>query len=327
MGKTSAPPKEKDMVLFGANCWNQYTDWPSLLEAGRRADRLGYDSLWTWDHVYPIVGSVNGPIFEGWLTLAAWSQSTDRVRLGLMVGANTFRQPTLVAKMATTLDHLSNGRAILGMGAAWFEPEHVAYGFEYGRSPGERLRWLGEALPLIRGMFDGTRPSTSGRYQVSDIRNDPLPQQTHLPILVGGQGERVTLRLVARFADACNFGGSVDTVRHLDEVLRDHCQEVGRNQSEIERTTCLMAVIRDSAVEANRALMRIFERNGGARPWQGIFTGSPDDVAQALEPYAEAGVQHFVFEFPAPYDEETMARLISDVKPRLDKVRLSDGKK
>lgn len=316
------------MVRFGANCWNQYTDWPSLLEAGRRADRLGYDTLWTWDHVYPIVGSPDGPIFEGWLTLAAWSQVTTRSHLGLMVGANTFRQPALVAKMATTLDHMSNGRAILGIGAAWFEPEHVAYGFDYGRSPGERLSWLGEALPVMRGMLDGTRPSArGGRYHVSEVRNDPPPRQSHVPILVGGQGQRVTLRLVAQYADSSNFGGTVAEVRHLDRVLRGHCEIVGRDHREIERSTCLVAVVRDSTAKANQVLGEIFNRNGGARPWEGILTGSPDAVAQALGAYVEAGIQHFVFEFPAPYDEETMARLISDVQPRLDKGPGSKGER
>jgi hypothetical protein len=105
-------------VNIGALCWNQYTDWPPFLEAGIRAESLGYDSLWTWDHLYPIVGSHEGPMFEAWLTLAAWAQRTERIRLGLMVGANTFRNPALVVKMATTLDHQSGGRVTLGLGAA-----------------------------------------------------------------------------------------------------------------------------------------------------------------------------------------------------------------
>src|SRR5579862_1885558 len=134
-------------LKFGALCWNQYTDWPSLLAAGERADRLGFDSLWTWDHVYPIVGSPAGPMFEGWLTITAWAMATKRVTVGLMVGANTFRHPSLVAKMGTTLDHISGGRAVLGLGAAWFETEHHDFGFEFGDGAPERLRWLGEALP------------------------------------------------------------------------------------------------------------------------------------------------------------------------------------
>src|ERR1700704_568438 len=113
---------------LGALLWNQYTDWPGLLEAGKTADRLGYHSLWTWDHLYPIVGSPNGPILEGWLTITAWAMATKRVTVGLMVGANTFREPAVVAKLATTLDHISGGRAVLGIGAAWFETEHEAFG-------------------------------------------------------------------------------------------------------------------------------------------------------------------------------------------------------
>ena len=118
-------------LRLGALCWNQYTDWPALLEAGIRAERLGYHSLWTWDHLYPIVGSSDGPMLEGWLTLAAWAQATSRIRIGLMVGANTFREPALTAKMATTLDHISHGRATLGIGGAWFEEEHEAFGLAF----------------------------------------------------------------------------------------------------------------------------------------------------------------------------------------------------
>jgi len=125
-------------VKLGALSWGQYTDWAALRESGIRADRLGYDSIWTWDHLYPIVGSPEGPIFEGWLTLAAWAEATERATVGLMVGANTFRNPALTAKMATTLDHISGGRAVLGIGGAWFETEHRAFGLEFGGSPGER---------------------------------------------------------------------------------------------------------------------------------------------------------------------------------------------
>jgi alkanesulfonate monooxygenase SsuD/methylene tetrahydromethanopterin reductase-like flavin-dependent oxidoreductase (luciferase family) len=195
-------------VKLGALCWNQYTDWASLLEVGKRADRLGFDTLWTWDHLYPIVGDPHGPIFEGWLTITAWAATTERVRIGLMVGANTIRNPALVAKMATTLDQISGGRAILGLGAAWFEEEHLDFGIEFGSGFPERLRWLGEALPIIRGMLRGEEPSATGpRYAARHVRNDPPPVQARLPILVGGGGEKVTLKLVAQYADANNVGG------------------------------------------------------------------------------------------------------------------------
>ena len=216
-------------LKLGALCWNQYTTWPLLLEAGQRADQLGYDTLWTWDHLYPIVGSSDGPILEGWLTLAAWAQATEHVRIGLMVGANTLREPALTAKMATTLDHISGGRAILGIGGAWFEEEHVAYGIPFGSGFPERLRWLGEALPIMRGMLHGERPTASGpRYSATAVRNDPMPIQERLPILIGGGGEQVTLKLVARYGDAGGREESDGRLARSDGLFGDQVHVVPR---------------------------------------------------------------------------------------------------
>jgi alkanesulfonate monooxygenase SsuD/methylene tetrahydromethanopterin reductase-like flavin-dependent oxidoreductase (luciferase family) len=311
-----------DSIRLGALCWNQYTDWPSLLEAGIRADRLGYDTLWTWDHLYPIVGGSHGPIFEGWLVLAAWAQATERVRIGLMVGANTFRNPALVAKMATTLDHISGGRAILGIGGAWFEEEHEAFGLEFGSGFPERLRWLGEALPIMRGMLDGTEPTAGGpRYTSKGTRNLPPPIQARLPICIGGGGERVTLRLVAKHGDMNNIGGGVATVRRKEAVLLEHCAAVGRDPAEIERTTGIGTVfIRDDRAEAERIFRGAFTRNGQARPWDDQPVGTPEDVAEKLAPYLEIGYRHLIAGLPAPYDEESMTRLVREVKPLLEGV-------
>lgn len=309
---------------LGALCWNQYTDWPSFRDAGLRADRLGFDSLWTWDHLYPIVGSHVGPMFEAYMTLAAWAQATERTSIGLMVGANTFRNPALVAKMVTTLDHISGGRAYLGLGAAWFETEHRAFGLPFGQSPGERLRWLGEALPVIRGMLRGDEPSAAGRnYHMNEVRNDPPPVQKRLPLLVGGGGEKVTLRLVARHADANNVGGGFENVQRKEAILRQHCEDVGRDHTEIERTSNLgPVIIRDTREEAQRVLEGIYERNGGARRWSGRPAsaqplGPPEGIVEILTPYLELGYRHLVVGFPAPYDEETMVRLVTEVRPKL----------
>ena len=305
-------------IKFGALCWNQYTDWASLRDAGIRAEQLDYDDLWTWDHLYPIVGSPDGPIFEGYLTLAAWAQATSRIGLGLMVGANTFRNPALVAKMVTTLDHISGGRMWLGIGGAWFETEHVAYGIPFGHSPGERLSWLDEAVGIMHGMLRGEEPSGSQYYATRNVRNDPPPLQAHLPILVGGGGERKTLRTVARYADACNIGGSLENVRRKDEVLRRHCDELGRDESQIERTTGAgVIIIRDDPAEAQRVFEATFARNGGARLWSNQRVGTPQQVAEQLRPYVELGFRHFDIGFPAPYDAETMERMITEVKPIL----------
>jgi alkanesulfonate monooxygenase SsuD/methylene tetrahydromethanopterin reductase-like flavin-dependent oxidoreductase (luciferase family) len=309
-------------VKVGALCWNQYTDWPSLLEGGIRADRLGYDSLWTWDHLYPIVGDSHGPNYEGWLTLTAWAARTEHVRIGLMVGANPFRNPALVAKMATTLDHISNGRAILGIGAAWFEEEHHDFGLDFGSGFPERLRWLGEALPIMRGMLDGTEPTAAGpHYASKHTRNLPLPIQEHLPICIGGGGEQVTLKLVAKYADMNNVGGGFETVRRKEEILVRHCEEVGRDPSEIERTTGIGTVfIRDDRAEAERLFRAAFERNRVARHWTDQPVGTPEDIAERLAPYVDIGYRHLIAGMPATYDEESMTRLITEVKPLLERM-------
>ncbi|HSK92996.1 MAG TPA: LLM class flavin-dependent oxidoreductase [Candidatus Angelobacter sp.] len=308
-----------DGIKLGALAWNQYTEWPALREAGIRADALGYDSLWTWDHLYPIVGSDDGPILEGWLTLAAWAEATERAKIGLMVGANPFRNPALVAKMATTLDHISGGRAILGIGAAWFETEHRAYGLEFGDSPGERLRWLEEAVKIMRGMLHGEEPSGERYYAAQNVRNDPPPVQARLPLLIGGGGERKTLRIVARYADACNVGGGFDNVKRKDEILRRHCADVGRDESEIERTVGMgTCVIRDDPAEAQRVLNQIFERNGHAEPWTNQLVGTPEQVAEKMRPYLGIGFRHYIIGFPSPHDAESMERLVREVRPMLE---------
>src|SRR5687768_13185605 len=142
-------------VKLGINLWSQAGDWPSFLEAGRRAEALGYDHLWTWDHIYAIFGDPYQPIHEGYTALAALAQATDRIRLGLFVGANTFRNPGLAVKSAVTIDHISNGRALLGIGGAWFELEHDAFGIDFGDGFGQRLDWLAEAVSGMRTLLDG----------------------------------------------------------------------------------------------------------------------------------------------------------------------------
>lgn len=314
-------PDHSAPLKLGLNCWNQYTDWPSFLAAQQRADRLGFDSLWTWDHLYPIVGDHTGPMLEAYVAMTAVAATTQRPTIGLMVGANTFRNPALVAKMVTSLDHVSGGRAYLGLGAAWFETEHTAYGIEFGDGPPERLRWLSEALPIIRGMLRGQRPSVDGRhYRVSEVINNPPPLQTHLPILVGGSGPKVTLRLVASYADACNIGGTPDSVAQKDAVLRRHCEEIGRDEREIERTAGMgVCVIRDSREEAHEVFESIFEQNGRAEPWRQQPVGTVEDVTSHLEPYLEMGYHHLIFGSPSPYDEETMTRLANEVRPALER--------
>jgi F420-dependent oxidoreductase-like protein len=307
-------------VKLGALVWPQYTDWESLRDTGALVDRLGYDSLWTWDHLYPIVGDPAGPMFEGYLTLAGWAERTEQVRLGLMVGANTFRNPALVVKMVTTLDHMSAGRMWLGIGGAWFETEHTAFGIDFGSGFGERLDWFDEAVELMRAMLPGGPASARGRfYHAKDVRNDPQPVQTHVPIMIGGSGERKTLATVARYADGWNTNGDLATIRHKDEVLRRWCHDVGRDESEIERTLGGgVPIIRDTEAEARKVAEAMRERNPGWRgPRDGPF-GPPELVGERWAPYLDLGFEHIYVDCPAPFDHETLERLVREVKPILD---------
>ena len=178
-----------DPLRLGVLAWPQYTDWASLVQVGRRVDELGYDALWTWDHPYPIRGDAHGPSFEGYMTLAAWAGVTERVTLGHMVTANPLRSPALLAKMVTTLDHMSDGRAILGIGAGWNVAEFEALGVEPGSSMGERIDWLDEAVALIRAMFDGQEPTAGSHYASRGVRNSADPSTPSDPHRRQGQAQ------------------------------------------------------------------------------------------------------------------------------------------
>jgi F420-dependent oxidoreductase-like protein len=313
-------------LKFGILLWNQATTWPDYLAAAKKLDKLGYEHLWAWDHLYAIFGDPHQPIFEGWASLAGAATATERIRLGLLVGANTFRNPGLVAKTAATLDHISNGRAILGLGGAWFELEHKAHGIEFGASPGERLGWLDEAVSTARRVLDGESVTSEpgGHYRFDDLRHAPRPIQRHLPIMIGGGGEKKTLRIVAKYADLWNGMGPIETIRHKVEVLREHCADVGRDPSAIEMTLGIKATIRDSEAEAVRAWKAALQKNrtpdsrveGDTTFWN----GTAEQLADRLAPYVELGIRTVISEQPAPYDTETLERLIGEVKPLVQRV-------
>jgi alkanesulfonate monooxygenase SsuD/methylene tetrahydromethanopterin reductase-like flavin-dependent oxidoreductase (luciferase family) len=305
-------------MRFGAQLWSQSSDWPALRDAALLAERSGWDGLWTWDHLLAINGPWRQPIFEGWLTLAAWAALTTRPRLGLMVGANTFRNPGLTAKLATTLDHISAGRATLGIGGAWFEREHEAHGIDFGAGFGERLDRLDESVGLIRRLLDGETIDHEGpAYRMTNAVQAPLPVQPHLPILVGGSGPKKTLRTVAKHADAWNTSGFLEDVRPRLDILREHCAAVGRDFSTIELTVSFPICIRDSAPAAEAAFGAILAHNGIERI-DGIpnLLGAPASIADSLRPYRDLGFSTVIARLPAPYDRETIER-IAEVRAAL----------
>jgi alkanesulfonate monooxygenase SsuD/methylene tetrahydromethanopterin reductase-like flavin-dependent oxidoreductase (luciferase family) len=298
-------------VRFGLQLWSQSTDWPTFRDAAVAADAAGWDSIWTWDHLLAIFGPWEQPIFEGWTAMAALGPLTSRVRLGLMVGANTFRNPGLTAKLATTLDHVSDGRAVLGIGGAWFDREHDAFGIDFGASPGERLGWLDESVMLLRRLLDGERVDHDGpRYTMHDAVCEPRPIQAHLPVLIGGSGKRKTLRIVAERADAWNSSGTLEEMRDSLDTLLAHCVDVGRDHASIEKTTSFPLVIRDRVDDARDRMRGLLAHNGVTTAGSGPhLTGSPAEIADAIRPYVELGFGTIIVRMPAPYDRETIERI------------------
>ena len=311
-------------LKLGIMLWGQATDWPGQLDAACRVDRLGYDHLWAWDHLYAIFGDPRQPAFEAYASLAAWAVATDHVGLGLLVGANTFRNPGLVAKSIATIDHISNGRAIMGLGAAWFDVEHEAFGLDFGTGFGQRLDWLDESVgaisQLLRGESVTSRPGA--RYAFRDLVQRPIPVHK-VPILIGGTGERKTLRTVARYADMWNAAEPVDVLAHKIAILRDHCAAVGRDIAEIEFTLRVQLTLRDSAAEAERVWRAAMAHNGTSASGvpQGFaeWAGTPEAIADRLRPFIGLGFRTIISEQPAPYDVETIERFVGEVAPLLDR--------
>jgi alkanesulfonate monooxygenase SsuD/methylene tetrahydromethanopterin reductase-like flavin-dependent oxidoreductase (luciferase family) len=304
-------------MRFGAAFWLQRTDWPNLRDACLAAEAVGFDSIWLDDHLLNDEGDWTADKFEGWTSLAALAPLTTRPDLGLMVSANTLRNPGLTAKMATTLDHLSGGRAVLGIGGGWFEREHDAFGFDFGAGFGERLDRLDEAVMLIRRLLDGERFSHEGRfYTFHDALCEPRPIRQPLPILIGGSGKQKTLRTTARYADRWNGYGPPAQIAATVEVLRDRCAEIGRKFEAIRRTVTIEIVIRDTEAEALRVFGEVQDIHGlrgeigsdGSERGLGA-AGPPEVIAAFLRPYVELGIWEVVCTFRTPWDLETMRRM------------------
>jgi F420-dependent oxidoreductase-like protein len=309
----------------GAAFWMQRTDWPSLRDACLAVEHAGWDSLWLDDHLLSDEGDWRDAKLEGWSSLAAVAALTTRVRLGLLVSSTTFRNPGLIAKLATTLDQVSAGRVVLGLGGGWFEREHDAFGIDFGTGFGERLDRLDEATMLIRRLLDGERVTHEGRfYRLDDALCEPRPIQARLPILIGGSGPTKTLRTTARYADLWNGYGAPDRVATTTEVLRQRCMEEGRTFDDIERTVTIHAVIRDDAPAALAAWVETAHRHGleGRVAADGsdrglTVGGSPAEVATFLDGYRQIGVGEIIFVFRDPFDRESIER-IGEVRAALD---------
>ena len=272
------------------------------------AEDAGFSLVTVMDHFYQIVGvgPETDPMLEAYSTLGALSQRTSRVRLGALVTGVTYRNPALLAKTVTTLDVLSGGRAILGIGAAWNEDEHAGYGFEFPRV-GERMDRLDEALTIAKAMFTEDRASFEGKYaRIREALNVPKPVQPGgPPILVGGGGEQRTLKIAAKHADMTHwFPLGFEVLRHKTEVLERHCEEIGRDPSTIERTMAAPVIVAANDAERTAFLERIPEER---RPYVNI--GTPEQMADALQPYLDAGFTGFTFNNSVYRTPEAIGRI------------------
>jgi F420-dependent oxidoreductase-like protein len=280
-----------------------------LAEIATTAETSGFDSLFVMDHLHQI--SVIGPptnwMLEGNTILAALAARTSSIHLGLLVGGVTYRNPALLAKITTTLDIASRGRAILGIGAAWNEEEHRAYGIEFPPLKA-RFERLEEAVQIARSMFTREETRFEGKhYRLEGALNNPQPIRGDIPILIGGSGERKTLRLVAQYADACNLFGDAEQVRHLLGVLEQHCEEVGRDPAEITKTKLGTIVIGRTHEEAERKLGPFIERTGLPEDRVRLLVlGDPDTVAEEARKLLDAGLGGLIFNLADAENLETV---------------------
>lgn len=263
------------------------------------ADESGFHSLWVMDHFFqlPPLGGPDQPMLEAYTLLGALAARTQHVQLGTLVTGVTYRNPAILAKIITTLDIISGGRAILGIGAAWYDVEHKALGVDYP-SDKERLDRLEEAVQICRAMFQEDGASFTGsHYRIENARNLPRPVQPGGPrIMIGGGGEKRTLKLVATYADECNITGSVENVRHKIEVLHRHCADAGRDPAEVA-ITWMAPLIMTTSDENTAETRTMIEAAASPEETAGFIIGQVPDVADQVAPYIEAGVDEVIFSF------------------------------
>ncbi|EFH81245.1 putative F420-dependent oxidoreductase [Ktedonobacter racemifer DSM 44963] len=271
--------------------------YETMTRVAQTADETGFDSVWLVDHFHTIPRPSQEVTFECWTSTAALARDTKRVRIGQMVTCNGYRNPAILAKMASTVDVLSHGRLNFGIGAGWYEHEYRAYGYEYPDAP-ERLRMLREAVQVIKNMWTQEEAVFEGKYyQVRGAINQPKGvQKPHIPLLIGGGGEKVTLKLVAQYGDACNVGGDITTIKHKFDVIKDHCANVERDYESIHRTTTTFCSLAETDAAA-LAQVPDFVKNQFGDRINNALIGSPATIRQRLAEYEEAGVQELILGF------------------------------
>ena len=283
--------------------------WDDTLEGCRHAEATGWDGIWYADHFMPNEENIDQPIHEAWSVLAAIAVSVPRVRIGPLVAGKTYRSPALTAKIATTIDHISGGRVVLGIGAGWQENEHEKYGFEFSTLKG-RLDRLDEAVEIITSLLANERTEYQGtHYALTDAPLDPKPVQSKLPLLIGGGGRKRTLRTAAKFADEWNYWGMPSDIEELCGVLDAHCEDVERDPSDIQRSACALMFISEDEERLSRFRDQDFGR--------ATIVGTPAEVIDIVGQYSQVGLDELIvpdFTFgPMERKKESMDLFIEQV--------------
>lgn len=269
--------------------------WNTAVNIAVLAEELGFDSLWVYDHFHNVPKPSHEAVFECWTTIAAISQRTSRIRLGQMVGCNSYRSPGLLAKITSTVDVISGGRLDWGIGAGWYENEYKGYGYEFAK-PSDRIGMLRETVEIVKSMWTQPETTYDGKYyKLSRAHCDPKPlQQPTPPVWIGGGGEQLTLRVVAEHADVSNFGSSLEEFVKKREILKGHCAAVGRDEGTIRKTISSEVFIRESEKEIEQAAPK--------NPWglppeqwrEKALVGTPEQVSEKIQKYLDAGCTGFV---------------------------------
>ncbi len=290
--------------------------WNTSVNIAVLAEELGFDSIWVYDHFHNVPKPAHEAVFECWTTIAAISQRTSRIRLGQMVGCNSYRNPGLLAKITSTVDVISGGRLDWGIGAGWYENEYKGYGYEFAK-PSDRIGMLRETVEIVKSMWTQPETSYDGKYyKMSRAHCDPKPlQQPTPPVWIGGGGEQLTLRVVAQHADVSNFGSSVEEFVKKREILKEHCRAVGRDEDTIRKTISSEVFIRATEKEIEQA--------GSRNPWglpadqwrEKALVGTPEQVSEKIQKYLDAGCTGFVPWCPDYPSTETIERFAREVIP------------
>ncbi len=290
--------------------------WDKAVEIAVRAEELGYDSIWVYDHFHNVPRPAHEAVFECWTTMAAISQRTERIRLGQMVGCNSYRSPALLAKITSMVDVISGGRLDWGIGAGWYENEYRSFGYEFP-TPKDRIGMLRETVEIVKSMWSQQETTYKGEhYHLTRANCDPKPlQDPHPPVWIGGGGEQLTLRVVARHADCSNFGGSPEQWAHKREVLKRHCADVGRDEDTIRKTWSPEVFLRSTEAEVEAAGTRSLWGEPVENWRAGNLVGTPEQVCEKVQTYVDLGCRGFI-PWCADYpDTETLDLFAQEVMP------------